>query len=546
MSKLKLITFPEEDFQGKVLVEVFHPGGDLEKCASGELWEETSKFLAGLSGKDGKLYVLVNALGAWEYWGSNINGDQFPEDQLNPSDPDADYGYKTFLTAGIFRHHAYNKDPAKSFGKVVFTTYNPSMHRVELVIEVDRARAAALGHQDLVDKLDSGEAPSVSMGTRVPYDLCSKCRHKSKTRDDHCIHIKEMLNKTMADGHKVGMVNIRPKFFDLSFVVIGADRTSYSMAKVARAFGGSLNSVDLAEMYGLAKVALLPELKEKLGRKQKVSEILKRIPAMSAKVLPRVTQAEPALPDALIRALGKAGLPSALTSATAAGILLRPPEYQRVVLISMGQAPLAESLHSRGVVFAQGSAADKSIQWGSPASHRPELSSLLAGAIPGRGFFAPTLGRRIIMRGACCAARPLERRATPLLCKIASGYNGYRQQVLEKIGDVVANITRADIELLSAIWDREFEGSLWEDNGVEKTSSAWPAMVIGALPLAYLYGAYQEGASDGAAEPTGLTGFVKEHPILAASVLIGLTKMGDKLKQTGLLSDAIRQIAQKV
>ena len=67
-------------------------------------------------------------------------------------------------------------------GRVILSCYNPIMHRVEFVLEIDRAKAAQEGHTGLVDSLDNGGNPAVSMGCRVKYDVCSICGNKSKTR----------------------------------------------------------------------------------------------------------------------------------------------------------------------------------------------------------------------------------------------------------------------------------------------------------------------------------------------------------------------------
>lgn len=548
---LKLITLPPEDAAGRLLIEVFHPEDGLTKTASGELWGETRRYLDSLSGKTGKVYVLVNALGAGEYYGANINTDYFPEDQLNPSDPNAGYGYKTFLNAGIYRHHK-NKDPSKSMGRIAFVTYNPVMHRVELVLEIDRQRAAELGHGDLLESIDLGKKLAVSMGCKVPYDQCSICGHLSKTTADHCAHIKDTRGKIYSDGRKAYMVNIKPKFFDLSFVVIGADRTSYAMAKVAFAQSHLFteNSAVLANEYRIRDGALVGELKEKLAKKQKLSEVLKRVPAMSAKVMPALTRREPDLPSGLLARMSSASVPSALTTATAAGIVLKPAEFQKVILVCLGKAPLAESLQRQGLVFRATSGLDRSLSWGSPSLYSPSLSRMLVPHIPQRSMFSEPLTKRIIVIKKSASQpipRPVEKNDA-LLEKVSAAYNGYREQLFEKISGVVANITGSDIKLLAEIGDFGFEDSLvglYQPGGVgggslTKEASALPMALLGAIPLAYLYGAYQEGSGR---EPGGLLGMVRKHPILTASVLAGLTRVGAHLNKTGVLDKAIKQIA---
>jgi hypothetical protein len=68
---------------------------------------------------------------------------------------------------------------------------------------------------------------------KVPYDVCSICQHKSKTPKDYCDHARTMMNKILPDGRKVFVYNPQPKFFDISFVFIGADKTAKVMAKLA-------------------------------------------------------------------------------------------------------------------------------------------------------------------------------------------------------------------------------------------------------------------------------------------------------------------------
>ncbi len=115
---------------GERLIQVFQPGQmeSLQKTAA-PLQPDVQRYLEKLKPDARKIYVLVNALGAGEFWGSNINGDWFPENALIHEG--MDYGYKTFLNSHCFAHHV-NKDPAKSFGDVEKSVWHPDMKRVEL------------------------------------------------------------------------------------------------------------------------------------------------------------------------------------------------------------------------------------------------------------------------------------------------------------------------------------------------------------------------------------------------------------------------------
>jgi hypothetical protein len=118
-----------------------------------------------------------------------------------------------------------------------------------------------------------GYFPDVSMGSRVPWDLCSICtdwklyrealatynpkEHKSPgeavlkfhkrvkahnnvgirglavTRLEYCEHAKRNMNKILPDGRKVYVHNPYPRFFDISFVFTGADKTAKVMMKIS-------------------------------------------------------------------------------------------------------------------------------------------------------------------------------------------------------------------------------------------------------------------------------------------------------------------------
>jgi hypothetical protein len=213
-----------------------------------------------------KIAVLVNAMGSSEYWGQNVNGDIFPEAALihdcrnhkefgHPTDDFTGkvippYGYWTFLQALPFVHHR-NKDPNRAFGHVALAVWNARMHRVELIVIIDKALAMQHGAQDVVDRILAGEYPDVSMGCRVPYDVCSICSNKSKTRNDYCSCVKQIgMGRVLDDGRRIGVYNYHPRFFDISFVFIGADKTAKVMCKLASGIVVPQSVADAELVYG--------------------------------------------------------------------------------------------------------------------------------------------------------------------------------------------------------------------------------------------------------------------------------------------------------
>lgn len=246
--------FPESE----PTITILHPENlkDLIKVAADS---QISNFISSINPQAGKIYVHILAMGAGEFYGSNRNGDFFPEGNLLEC-------YKTFETspAHVFRHHI-NKDPAKSIGKVLYAVYNSRMHRVELISEVDKI----LG-EDVERRIALGEYPSTSMACKTPYDVCSICGNKAHSRQEYCLHLRSQLGQMLPDGRRVMALNVAPlKFFDISIVVKPADVTSSILQKVA--FSESVSSLELAEVEDLSDERI------KEASFKKLSELIKRI-----------------------------------------------------------------------------------------------------------------------------------------------------------------------------------------------------------------------------------------------------------------------------
>lgn len=152
----------------------------------------------------GHSFVYVLALSAWETYGENRNGDSFPEHPykehenppwISPQDV-LPLHYKTFEQFGyVYLHHA-NKNPEKSLGKVIKAFWNPTMHRVELLIDINNEKA-----ENIVERISAGEFPPVSMGTRVMYDVCFLPNMLVRTSLGHK-PISGILNGESARTHK--------------------------------------------------------------------------------------------------------------------------------------------------------------------------------------------------------------------------------------------------------------------------------------------------------------------------------------------------------
>jgi len=380
---IKYIQYDSIDETGQHIIPI-NSIEQLNKTATSNYAPELMKVILNLNRKPERYYVVINALGSYEVWGSNRNGDAFPEAGLSHKslrtdmNTANDYGYKTFEYYAKFYKHHVNKDPSRSFGEIIFAHWNPVLRRVELIAAIDVVKGA-----DIVRSLETGEPVSVSMGCRVRFDRCSICQHKAKTRKTYCKHLKNYmgqivtpelaalwskeLGKIILPGTMVFAFNDYPRFFDISKVFIGADRTSFVLGKAASA-GLVIASVDLADAYGVTDAMF-----DKAAQVKKEGDIDKEVGALgkddidgTMKPADNVTvfrkaldekmnktiAAEPKLPNDLLDSMASTHpLNRILSTILGLGIHPKPDEFQRIVLIRAGQKPLADELEKQGTIF---------------------------------------------------------------------------------------------------------------------------------------------------------------------------------------------------
>lgn len=491
---IKVSLFQGSEEFGPAAVPLFGVAdGYFEKVASTTLLPEVSTYIEHLRPRDDSQYVLVNAMGAGEYYGSNVNGDRFSEAALvhAPADwrglPVYDkvksaswaYGFPTFYGAHVFPHHR-NKDAKRALGFVELAAWNPHMKRVELVTRLDHDLCMKFGGDGIWDKLKAGMFPDVSMGTKVPFDTCSITldrelyqkawstfdpkkhrspgdailefhkKHKAKdgvgirgvsiTRADYSEYARTRMNFILPDGRKVWVDNDFPKFFDISYVFMGADRIAKAMLKIADAgrIYCFMGSAELAEKLGMTdEEDLEVVLQEKTAANKqatpKSAEINKDVVPnqLAGKAVPLLTSNEPDLPPEVLRALGNSGLESALATSAGLGMVLRPREFQRVTLICLGKGDVADQMDTLGQVFPKVEEQDPMPMSGE--SFSPVLVQLLAPFMGDRSAFGPIIERRVVVVGGTSPTpgKKSSSHSSELLRKIGSAYNGYRASLMQ-------------------------------------------------------------------------------------------------------------------
>jgi len=265
MSMIKVIQPQSQDFSEPVasLIKISSRGliGDDRAALVKRAGADFAKKLESVKFAADEIPVHMIAIGATEDYGPNRNGDGFTRSCCK------NYHQTFEKFARFYRDHA-NKNPAKSFGVVKAAAYNEPMHRIELVVALNGSKEAAERNGGLIadremDKLASDKDIAVSMACKIPFDICSSCGNKAKTRAEYCEDVsdgghckagglKKNIGRVLDDGHVLHADNPNPTFFDISHVFRPADRIAYVSGKLQKAASaGSVSGAELAEQLGV-------------------------------------------------------------------------------------------------------------------------------------------------------------------------------------------------------------------------------------------------------------------------------------------------------
>lgn len=333
---------------------------------------EIEQFLGNFKPDPAFMYLQVIAMGAGEFYGCNKNGDYFPEKSLIM------YHHTFEQNAKIFKEHNNKKD-SPDYGRVAKSWYNPVMHRVELILAVDRKKAP-----DVITRMERGEHPEVSMGCRVPHDVCSICGNKAAKKNEYCEHIRFENKRVYPDGRQVYMLNIQPTFFDISFVFRRADKIAFTLRKVAHEFGSLEHVFDIEEETKTASV----------NKQVPADAVVKVLNTGMFNTLDKLDEAEPDLPPALLDRIAlRHSLPDILTSFMHNLVPMKPREVTRVIIIQNGLPMDSYEQVLGGVLSAR---RDQPTEFG---KYQSEIGNLLEKFLPHRSSYGPFVVRRVLSLG---------------------------------------------------------------------------------------------------------------------------------------------------
>ena len=123
---------------------------------------------------------------------------------------------------------------------------------------------------------------------------------------------------------------------------------------------------------------------------------------------------------------------SGILSTTAGmGIILKPREFQHIVLTQLGRGNLADDLGKQSLLFPR--TEERELVEMSPGAFMPALARLLLPLMATRSALGPLIEGRVVMGGKQGSVVPASSHNSGLLRKIGAAYNGYRQGVMSLV-----------------------------------------------------------------------------------------------------------------
>jgi len=276
----------------------------------------------------------------------------------------------------------------------------------------------------------------------------------------------------------------------------------------------------------------------------KWADIVKEIGPDKAvgKVSPLMSATEPDIPNDTLSALGKRPLESALSTPSLMGMVLKPREFQRIMLTHMGKEPLADKLDDAGAVFKPVEGSTPPCEGLSPESLSGAIMKALLPLLEGKSYFGPVARRRIIRITISKpeALQPETEVDSPLLSKVSAAYNWYRSEQLKLAAQAPRVIS--DLPSLKAeIYGLDEADLFGKTASKKKIDPKTLAVVLGSVPLALMYSAHLRDRK-GSGENLGMIqNLAAEHPWLTT---VGTAAGLREVMKTPQAKQAVEELLQ--
>lgn len=245
------------------------------------------------------------------------------------------------------------------------------------------------------------------------------------------------------------------------------------------------------------------------------------------RVSPILSSLEENLPKETLDDMANSGLESALATPSLMGMVLKPEEFQRIVLVCNGRDDLANDLDNRNAVFSD---SDLEEPLPNPLSNSDLSTKILEKLLPhleNRSYFEPVVRRRVI-RIIVRNPKPVETspivETSPLLSKVGAAYNWYRKQQV-KLASGAGRVIKNHPKLYTAIAGVD-EVDLFKGASAINIDPKLLGVMVGSIPLSLMYSAHLRGQREQGVDLPLWKDLIADHPYLStAGSLAALRKI---------------------
>jgi len=204
--------------------------------------------------------------------------------------------------------------------------------------------------------------------------------------------------------------------------------------------------------------------------------------------------------------------------------VLKPQEFQRIMLIRLGKQDLANRLGDAGGVF--GPSGQEAVPCGElDAGHLDHgLLDQLLPFFQDKSYLGPPVRRRIIIS---MKTEPRSEQLTevnsPLLSKVSSAYNWYRREQMKLAGDTISTVLN-NPSLHGRLHGIDVSDAF--SKTAEMPNLRTTALILGSVPLALMYSAHKRTEREQGTQQGLIARLVADHPWLTAlGLAVGLKQL---------------------
>ena len=253
----------------------------------------------------------------------------------------------------------------------------------------------------------------------------------------NCEHMVNTPGAILPDGQKVFVYNDFPKFFDISFVWVGADRTArvmWYMGDTPNLASMPSRPTSISEMLkGASDMTKTASVERTKG-----AEMEKEIPGGIARKIELCSNSEMDLPFGPLAEFSKLfGARTLLSTLGGLGVPLKPQEFHAVISVERPlHTVIAKKAAEEGVTFRTDLPGHTDRYAVDPEAFSPKLAEELLPLLDARSSFGPHLHVRLASSQKTASAGVRQSMEDPFARDVAADYNGYRLSLLKEAGNL--------------------------------------------------------------------------------------------------------------